>query len=109
MFISRYAYDELRADYIKTNAAREALTHQIVTLEAHISWLQIRLTEMSLERSAMMKRYLNIEVPTATFEQQNKDVPDIDGAIDFRDVGDKMAEQLGIGWAADGTLTYSQK
>ena len=57
----------------------------------------------------MMKRYLNIEVPTATFEQQANDVPDINAAIDFRDVGDKMAEQLGIGWNADGTLNYSQK
>ena len=109
MFLSRHAFDELRGDYIKANAAREALTLQVANLNAHISWLQIRLTEMSLERAAMMKRYLNIEVPTATFEQQNQDLPQIESTMDFRDVGDRMAEQLGIGWNDDGTLNYSQK
>mgnify|MGYP001601850205 CR=1 FL=1 len=108
MFISRHAFDELRADYIKANAIREALTVQVANLNAHLSWMQIRLTEMALERSAMMKRYLNIDVPVPTFEQP-QDNPDLNQSVDFRDVGDKMAAELGIGWNADGTLSYSEK
>jgi hypothetical protein len=107
MWIARDIYDSLNESRIRAEARERLLEAQITTLNAHLEWMRVRLTEMSFERAGMLKRYLNIEVPVPSFEHE-PDHPDPNQTMDFSDVGDEMAKKLGIDWATDGTLVYAK-
>ena len=108
MIISRPIYDALNERAIKAEAVRDALILHNATLSAHIEWMRVRVTELSLERAAMMKRYLNIDIPVASFEEER--VPfSPDETISFNDVGDEAAAKLGIGWTAEGRVEYAKQ
>jgi hypothetical protein len=63
---------------------------------------------VSLERAQLLKRYLNIDVPVASFDQHQADYVDPNETPDFNDIGDKRAAELGIGWTANGEIEYSK-
>lgn len=108
MFISRKVYDDLRFALLEAQSEWRALGQTNAQLTAHIEWMRIRITELSLERAAMMKRYLNIDIPVASFEEER--VPfSPDETISFNDVGDEVAAKLGIGWTSEGTVEYSKQ
>jgi hypothetical protein len=107
MFIARHVYDDLKERAIKAEAVRDSHIAHNTTLTAHIAFMQIRLTELSMERAMMLKRYLNIDVPVPTFEA-TENPTDFNQVADFNDMGDKEAARLGITWEKDGSVTYAK-
>lgn len=108
MIISRKVYDDLRDSLVKSQIEANALTQVNAQLNAHIEWMRVRLTQIEYERAQLIKRYMGVDIPTPTFDAPDEH-PDPNQTIDFNDVGDKMAEALGIGWNPDGTLKYATK
>lgn len=109
MFISRHVYDEQRVDLLTAQAEHRAVLSQNAQLNAHIEWLQVRLTQVEYERAGLIKRYMGIDVPVATFEPNTDKAPDPNQTMDFNDIGDAEAARLGLEWAADGTVVQSPK
>jgi hypothetical protein len=107
MWIARDIYDSLNESRIKAEARERLLEGQITTLNAHLEWMRVRLTEMSFERAEMLKRYLHIDVPVPSFEDPTNH-PDPNQTMDFSDIGDEAAKKLGIDWNSDGTLSYAK-
>jgi len=107
MFIPRHVYDALNNRAVHAEAIEKHLQTENASLTAHVAWMQVRLTELSMERAMMLKRYLNIDVPVPSFEQVDNH-PDMNQTIDFNDIGDKAAAALGLDWDADGNLTHTK-
>lgn len=109
MILSRTVYQDLRDSLVKSQIETNALTQVNAQLNAHIEWMRVRLTQIEYERAQLIQRYMGITIPTPTFDAPSDSHPDPNQTIDFNDVGDKMAEELGIGWNDDGTLKYASK
>jgi len=107
MIISRAIYDDLRNSLVKLQAEGNALVQVNAQLTAHIEWMRVRITQLEIERSQLLKKYMGLDVPVATFEEPDKH-PDPNQTFDFNDVGDKIAAELGISWNEDGTLKYAK-
>jgi hypothetical protein len=107
MFIPRHVYDALTERATKAEAVESHLKHENASLNAHIGWMQVRLTELSMERAMMLKRYLNIDVPVPSFEPAEKPA-DFNATVGFDDMGDEEAARLGISWNPDGSVTYAK-
>ena len=107
MFLSRQVYDDLRDSLVKSQIESAALSQVNAQLNAHIEWMRVRLTQLEFERAQLLKKYMGVDVPVPSFEQPDPS-PDLNQTVDFSDIGDKMAEQLGIGWNPDGTLHYAK-
>jgi len=103
MFISRQTYEDLLDD----RAELRAVATQNAVLTTHVEWLQARITELNYERAGLLKQYMNIDVPVATFEKPQH-FPDPNEPLSFEDIGDEKAAQLGIGWTKDGHLEYAK-
>lgn len=109
MWIARDIYDTLNTRAVKAEAVRDGLIQQNQALQANSSWLMARVTELSIERAQMLKRYLNIDVPVQTFEPADTTSPaDFNQVVGFEDMGDTEAKRLGISWKPDGTLEYAK-
>ena len=108
MFLSRKAYDDLRNEWLKAHAECTALSGVNAQLNAHIEWMRVRLTQLEYERAQLLRKYMGLDVPTPTFDAPDEH-PDPNQTMDFSDVGDAMADKLGIGWNPDGTLKYEEK
>jgi len=107
MWLPRSVHEETSEARLRAEAVRDALIKHNIQLTAHMEWMRIRMTQLELERAALLKRYLGVDVPVPTFEQTAPPV-DPNETIDFHDIGDAMADKLGISWGPDGTLTYAK-
>jgi hypothetical protein len=108
MLISRHIYDSLQSELMKAQAEANAVRGMNTQLNVHLEWIRARLTQVEIERAQLIKKYLGVDVPVATFEP-TQDVPDLNQTTDFRDIGDKEAAALGIDWNPDGTLRYKDR
>ena len=108
MFLSRNAYNDLRDERVKSQIEVAALTQVNAQLNAHIEWMRVRLTQLEFERAQLLKRYMNIDIPTPSFEAP-ADHPDPNETFSFNDVGDEIAKKLGISFNPDGTLKYEKQ
>lgn len=107
MFLTRRVYDDLKDDLSKLRAESSALTQVNAQLNAHIEWMRVRLTQVEMERAQLLKRYMNVDVPTPTFEEDHQSV-DPNQTLDFQDVGDKLAKELGLEWTNDGYVVRNK-
>lgn len=107
MILSRKAYDDLRDSLVKSQVETNALMQINAQLNAHIEWMRVRLTQLEFERAQLLKKYMGVDIPTPSFEQPDNH-PDPNQTIDFGDVGDAVAAELGIGWNDDGTLNFNK-
>lgn len=103
MFLSRKTYEGL----VSIAAENIATQRQNATLSTHVEWLQARITELNYERAGLLKQYMNIDVPVASFEKPQH-FPDPNEPLSFEDIGDEKAAQLGIGWTNDGRVEYAR-
>lgn len=107
MFISRTVYTDLRDSLVKAQGEANALAQVNAQLNAHIEWMRVRLTQLEFERAQLLKKYMNIDVPSPSFEQPDNQ-PDMNQVIGFDDVGDKIAAELGLTWNQDGSVTVQK-
>jgi hypothetical protein len=92
----------------KAEGVATALEKEVVALHTMNDWLRIRVEQVERERAKLIELHfgVKVEVPhiraavEATPEQILNDLPT------FADVGDAVAEKLGISWNPDGTLAY---
>jgi hypothetical protein len=108
MFISKSVYNRLYEEKVTAQADSRALVVQVAQLQSHVEWMQVRMTQIEFERAGLIKRYMGIDVPVATFEAP-PDHPDPNETPDFNDVGDAEAARLGLEWGLDGTVQRSKK
>ncbi len=110
MFLARSDYDLLRDERTKALAQVTALTQVNAQLVAQVDWMRVRMTELSIERAQMLSKYMGLNVPVPTFEDQTA-TPGFDPnqTIDFADMGDAAAAKMGIDWNTDGTLKDTTK
>jgi hypothetical protein len=97
----------LNARVIAAEAVQAQLRHENTNLSVQVGWMQVRLTELSMERAQMLKRYLNIDVAVPSFEPAEKPA-DFNQTVGFDDVGDAEAARLGLSWNPDGSVTYAK-
>lgn len=109
MFISRPVYDDLVAERQKAILRSEHLQHRELQLQAQLDWLQVQYTRLSYENAQMLDRYLGIKVPVPSFDKERTEPLDPNQTLDFNDVGDERAAQMGLGWAKDGSLVSLTK
>lgn len=107
MWIARHVYDSMNESRIKAEAIQKALEQQNITLQAHLEWMRIRLTELGFERAQLLKKYMGVDVPVASFEPAS-DQPDFNQTFDFSDMGDTEAAKHGISWGPDGSVSYAK-
>jgi hypothetical protein len=105
MFLSRKTYEDLRDDLRRAQARATAVDTANVQLRTHLEWLQVRLTQLEYERAQLLKKYMNLDIPTPSFEPPS-DTPDPNQTMDFNDMGDDAASALGITYNPDGTLNF---
>ena len=105
MWIARRIFDAVNESRIRAEAIQRALEQQNITLQAHLEWMRVRLTELSFERAQLLKKYMGVDVPVPSFEDPQNH-PDPNQTFDFEDIGDEAAAKLGIDWNSDGTLSY---
>jgi hypothetical protein len=77
-----------------------------------MEWLRVRLTQLEFERASLINRYMGISIPVPQFDEPKEKVSpltDPNQVIDFTDVGDKVAGQLGIGWDENGSYQNFNK
>ena len=107
MWIARRIYDSVNESRIRAEAVQKALEQQNIALQAHLEWMRIRLTELGFERAQLLKKYMGVDVPVASFEPADPN-PDFNQTFNFEDMGDKEAARLGISHNPDGTLSYAK-
>jgi hypothetical protein len=105
MFLSRKTYEYLRDDLRTAQARAAAFEITNTQLRTHLEWLQVRLTQLEYERAQLLKKYMNLDIPTPTFEPPS-DTPDPNQTMDFNDMGDEAASALGVSYNPDGTLNF---
>jgi hypothetical protein len=108
VILSRAVYTDLRDSLVKAQGEANALAQVNAQLNAHIEWMRVRLTQIEFERAQLIKRYMNVDVPTPSFEHPADDRPDMNQVIGFDDIGDEVAAKLGISWGPDGTLQHAK-
>lgn len=106
MWITRSEYDRLRTE----STANKTLA----------DWLRLRVNQLERERAQLLQRALQlpIEAPELLREEPARlappstqdllranGVPQIAG-LDFDDIGDELAESLGIGHDSEGRIRY---
>ena len=109
MFISRQSYDDLREEVIQARSIAKVTEAANTQLRAHMDWLQIRLTELSMERAQLLKRYMNIDVAVPTFDHTPAEQVNPNQTSSFEDMGDDLAREQGISWDDQGRVVYSHK
>jgi hypothetical protein len=105
MWIARSLYDAVNESRVKAEAIQHAQEVQIATLQAHLEWLRVRLTQLEFERAGLLQKYMGVSVPVPSFEDSGSS-PDPNQTMDFNDMGDEEAARQGVDWNADGTLSY---
>ena len=67
MLISRKIYDDLRDSLVKTQVEATEVAKANTQLNAHIEWMRVRLTQLEYERAQLLKKYMNLDIPTPSF------------------------------------------
>lgn len=115
MWISTKAYIQDRVDYNKVVAERDAVKQQQIATTNTLQWLQVRVTQLEMERAAMVFQQYGVKIPVPIMETA-PDMPGGNGGIDsplnatpnFNDMGDEEARRQGVGWNNDGELLYDK-
>ena len=107
MWCNRDTYDNLWDALVAAQSEGRALIQVNAQLNAHIEWMRVRLTQLEYERAQLLRKYMGLDIPTPSFDAPDEH-PDPNQVIGFGDVGDKVAETLGITWREDGTLNYEK-
>lgn len=106
MFLSRKAYDDLQTRVVESAAEARAVSATNQQLNVHIEWLRARLTQVEMERAQLIKKYLGVEIPVPTFEQDRAAQFDPNETFSFDGLDDQTAEKYGISHNPDGTLRF---
>jgi hypothetical protein len=113
MWISTQAYIADKTNFVTVVAERDAAKQQLVALTNTLQWLQARVTQLEMERAAMVFQQYGVKIPVPVLETA-PEMPGGNGGIDsplnavpnFNDVGDEEARRQGIGWNDNGELQY---
>lgn len=111
MWIDRKTYDDTRITNAKLQEETKQLTQRNAALETTVEWMRVRISQLELERQQMIYQYMGVKVSVPTIERQApSQVAEVLNAMpDYNDVGDKMAEALGISWNEAGELVYKDR
>lgn len=111
MWISRETYDELREEAIMAQTEARVLSGQVQSLETSIGWMRLRLTQVEQERARLILNYTGVQIATPRLEASNAPTPvSPNEALSaqglFNDLGDDLAQKMGISWSPDGSVSY---
>jgi hypothetical protein len=107
MWINRFVYDSERMEYVKNREEARVLAVQNASHLATIDWMKTQINQLQHERAQLMfmATGARVQVPEIAKATPLGENPLLHMPTDFQDVGDEIAEQLGIYHAPDGTLT----
>ena len=115
MFLPSKVYYDLREACARAEGAREALKHQVATLDVTCDWFRVRISQLEHERALMIQHYTGVTVPALSIEKAPVPNPtqlrqSYDPVAHFADVGDTEAARMGISWHPEtGEVVYAEK
>jgi hypothetical protein len=134
MFLRRADYDRLTRELADANGRRELLQRELAIRQQNVDWLTSHVNRLELERAELLKRVLNLSLPVPVITREATDHPDLARAIglgrpipetarpegedagvaaaalglsSFEDMGDTLAERLGVRHDDAGNVKYS--
>jgi plasmid stability protein len=104
MFVSAAAHHRVCEQLASERGKREILQQQVVTQHTMVGFLATRVNQLEVERSALLKRFANLDIPTANLvvtPPPSIDPKDPRGGISglddmFRHIEDDEARRLGL-------------
>ena len=102
--ITREAISSLREELAAVRAERDTLKLQAAVDRTHTDWMRTKLNQLELERAALIERAYNIKLPAVPeLIRTPHAMPDPNSfTMNFDDVGDELARQLGLPVYGDG-------
>ena len=107
MWIDRKTYDEIRLDASQVRGENVILNQQYTALITTLDWLRVRVTQLEMERAQLILNYTGVQVPHPVITRK-ADANPMNQLPNFNGLNDEEAAALGVGWNADGTLSYSK-
>lgn len=111
MWVSQKTLRELHKQLWETLAVNKALEARIAAQTVTQTWLASRVNQVEHERAQLLFNYTGVQmnVPKLTAPSTQPPVEDtLAQAVTFADVGDEIAQKMGISWADDGSLVYGK-
>ena len=89
------------------------LRAQNTALLTTMDWFRVRITQVEHERAALIYKYMGVKIDVPSIEEAPEPTGLTSGDIlsqipSFEDMGDEEAKRQGIGWDAQGELTYGK-
>lgn len=109
MWVHRTVWTELCKRTWEALAVKTTLEKQVEAQQGTINWMAIRLTQVEHEKAQLLLNYTGVRIETPVYK-----VPAIEPAVDFAstpgftDVGDEIAQQMGISWDSNGNIVYKK-
>lgn len=134
MWLRRQDYDRLTNELADARGARDVLRRELAIRQQNVDWLTSHVNRLELERAELLKRVLNITLPVPVIAREPESHPELAHALglgqpiperprpegedpgvaaaamglsSFEDMGDTLAERLGVGHDSAGNVKYS--
>lgn len=96
-----------RREYTALLTQIAELREQKAVAETKADWLRVRVNQLELETAQLKADATGSPQIVPQITKNPNGVDDYSSAVlEFEDVGDSRAEQLGIGWDDDGRVKY---
>lgn len=111
MIVSRKVYDDLQLELVKAREEARAVTNASRAMETSLDWLRVRVTQMEKERAVMIERFYGVKIPVPEIVKAPdpfESHPLNNMGISFEGMSDTEAESQGVGYDAEGHVTYKK-
>ena len=86
---------DLQSELAKVRAEAESAKTQLAVTNNTISWLQVKVNQLEMEKAALIERAYNIKLPVPEIIRTPAIHQDMSAVISFDDIGDEAASKLG--------------
>lgn len=116
MWLKRELFERLLTEKARAEGASHTLAHRIVSQDATIDWMKVRLTQLEYERAQLINNYMGIKLPVLDIAREVVSEKSqltaeqvLNQTISFDDIGDDAARASGLDWDGEGRLTQNGK
>lgn len=93
--ISKESVDAIREDNAALRAENLAIRSELISTKANFNWVIMRVNSLEVERAQLLKKAYNVDTVVPEIVRST-DTPSDISSFSFEDVGDKLAEKLGL-------------
>ena len=111
MWIERKLFMDLIQKESVARGELSALQTRFAAQDSMVDWFRIRLTQLEKERAQMILKLYGVVIESPVLAKEpERPLDQVLGEVStFDDVGDEIAQKLGINWKPDGTLQYEKR